>query len=86
MKLIMRTTSWIQKTEKKKKTQLFVRVLVDEDREVEPTKDVTMFVLLSLIRGKYPELKYISTYYQIGGEKEEEVVDVDVDVEVMFRY
>jgi hypothetical protein len=45
----MRTTSWIQKTEKKKKTQLFVRVLVDEDREVEPTKDVTMFVLLSLI-------------------------------------
>ena len=49
MKLIMRTTSWIQKTEKKKKTQLFVRVLVDEDRKVEPTKDVTMFVLLSLI-------------------------------------
>lgn len=86
MKLIMRTTSWIQKTEKKKKTQLFVRVLVDEDREVEPTKDVTMFVLLSLIRGKYPESKYVSTYYQISGEKEEEVVDVDVDVEVMFRY
>ena len=64
----MRTTSWIQKTEKKKKTQLFVRVLVDEDREVEPTKDVTMFVLLSLTRGIYPELKYVSTYYQNSGE------------------
>ena len=75
MKLIMRTTSWIQKTEKKKKTQLFVRVLVDEDREVEPTKDVTMFVLLSLIRGIYPELKYVSTYYQNSGENM-----------VMFRY
>lgn len=71
----MRTTSWIQKTEKKKKTQLFVRVLVDEDREVEPTKDVTMFFLLSLIRGKFPESKYVSAYYQNSGENI-----------VMFRY
>ena len=71
----MRTTSWIQKTEKKKKTQLFVRVLVDEDREVEPTKDVTMFFLLSLIRGNFPESKYVSAYCQNSGENI-----------VMFRY
>ena len=71
----MRTTSWIQKTEKKKKTQLFVRVQVDEDREVEPTKDVTMFFLLSLIRGNFPESKYASAYYQNIGENI-----------VMFRY